>query len=297
MNSVATIRRSIDYIEDHLGEELTLRELASASYYSEYHYHRVFQHFIGESVMSYIRKRRLSKAAELLVNTQRKVLDIALECGFRTPETFSRAFRKMYGIMPRECRSLSSPPFLVPKAMIMNQPTSKGRSELYMQPQIVELPKMHVIGFSITTSTEGGRNRKEIPEFWQQYMNNGWAEQIPGKVNPNVELGVCTAMEKDGSFRYIIGSVVEEAQTVPEGLTGYTIPSTTYAVFTTPPVDVVEKFSPSIHKTWDVIFSEWFPASGYEHAEAPEIEWYDERCHTNTGKQMDIYIPVTKAKY
>ena len=85
---------SIDFIEANLDEEMTLVEIACWAYFSAYHFHRVFQGVVGETVMEYIRKRRLTKAAHSLLHTERKIIDIAMGYGFKSPETFTRAFRK-----------------------------------------------------------------------------------------------------------------------------------------------------------------------------------------------------------
>ncbi|AWB43339.1 AraC family transcriptional regulator [Paenibacillus sp. CAA11] len=297
MNSIDKIRQSIDYIEKHLSEELTLSGLAQAAFYSEYHYHRIFQHFVGDTVMSYIRRRRLSKAAEQLTGTERRVLDIALECGFRNPETFSRAFRKMYGMLPTECRQLGTVPFLIAPVWLPASsaaPHLKEWREFAMQPKIITLPAKRVIGYALHTNVAEGQNFKEIPAFWQHYIQNKLWEQIPGKQPPYVELGICTPADNEGRFRYIIGFETSEDEAVPEGLVEFHLQEAQYAVFTTPPADEAE-FSSTIQHTWDLIFRNWFPESGYEYAKAPDIEWYDERSSGTTNKQMDIYIPVKPA--
>lgn len=297
MNQISIIQQSIDYIEARLSEELTLAGIAKAMFYSEYHFHRTFLYFIGDTVTSYVRKRRLSKAAELLTNSDLKVLDIALCCGFGSHEAFTRAFRKMYGILPTECRKQGYPPYLVPKAeplLTFGAQITNDWGDYRMEYRIEQLPAMRIMGFALQTTTVDGQNNAEIPVFWQEYMRERWGERVPGKKNPNVELGVCTACDEDGSFRYIIGFEVDEATEVPEGLTDYRIPSATYAIFTTPQAGEAD-FSSSIQETWNEIFTNWFPASGYEQAAAPDFEWYDERCWSKEGKQIDIYIPVQKA--
>lgn len=296
MNNHNLISRSIDYIEEHLEQDLSLKGIAQAMFYSEYHFHRTFQYFMGETVSNYIRKRRLSNAAELLAYTDRKVLDIAIECGFGAHETFTRAFRKMYGILPSDCRKQGFPPFIVPRAvpLLSDESITLNWSDYRMQPRIETLPAMRIIGFSLATSTIDGQNHKEIPVFWQDHMREQWRDRVPGKKNPNVELGVCTAIDEDGSFRYIIGFEADNETAVPEGLVEYFIPEATYAIFTTPPADN-EQFSAAIQGTWGNIFRDWFPGSGYEQAYAPDFEWYDERCWGETNKVIDIYIPVQPA--
>lgn len=294
MNQITIIQQSIDYIEERLGEELTLAEVAKAMFYSEYHFHRTFLYFVGDTMTSYIRKRRLSQAAEFLAHTDQKVLDIALRCGFSSHEAFTRAFRKMYGILPTECRRRGCPPYLVPKANPLRDfvaQISYDWGDYDMQYRIEQVPTMRILGFSLKTTTVDGENHEDIPAFWQKYMREQWNSRVPGKLRPNVELGVCTALDEDGTFRYIIGFEVDETAEAQEGLIEYRIPPATYAIFTTPPAGEAD-FTSSIQQTWDEIFTNWFPSSGYEQVAAPDFEWYDERCWPKEGKQIDIYIPV-----
>lgn len=100
MDYFERIRCAIDFTEANLGEEITLADLAGRAYFSVYHFHRVFQGVAGETVMEYVRKRRLTEAARDLIRTRRKIIDIALGYGFGSPETFTRTFRKAYGLTP-----------------------------------------------------------------------------------------------------------------------------------------------------------------------------------------------------
>ncbi|WP_334077434.1 AraC family transcriptional regulator [Paenibacillus sanfengchensis] len=298
MNQMDVIRKSIEYIEARLDADLTLKGVASAMHYSEYHFHRTFLYVVGETVTSYIRKRRLSKAAELLAGSDSKLLDIALECGFHSHAAFTRAFRRMYGILPTACRRHGQPPFLYPKAEfadLCSDAQNYGKwGDYAMEYRIETCPEMRIIGYSIKTNTVDGENSRDIPAFWQKYMEERLGERVPGKKRPDVELGLCTAYEEDGSFHYIIGFEVEETTQLPDGMFEYRVPEAQYAIFTTPPANE-EEFIESIQQTWNKIFAEWFQSSGYEQAYGPDFEWYDQRCWPKEGKRIDIYIPVQPA--
>ena len=97
---LAPLTRTAEYIEKHLNEKITLKDLAKVSGYSVYHLIRIFDAAIGETIGSYIRKRRLAVTAEALLNTEKRVLDIALESGFGSSEAFSRSFKSVYGLSP-----------------------------------------------------------------------------------------------------------------------------------------------------------------------------------------------------
>ncbi|OOM76291.1 helix-turn-helix transcriptional regulator [Clostridium sp. BL-8] len=104
MNYDKCIKKSIEYIEDNLNKKIELQEIANKAFLSKYHFHRIFHATIGESVAEYVRRRRLIEAANELLNTENKIIDIALNYQFSTQESFTKAFKKFYGIPPKEFR-------------------------------------------------------------------------------------------------------------------------------------------------------------------------------------------------
>lgn len=98
------IQESIDYIENNLKEKILLEDLAKIAFLSKFHYHRIFHGIIGKTVMDYIRKRRLTEAAKELVESDEKIINIALKYQFSCQESFTRAFKKMFDISPGEFR-------------------------------------------------------------------------------------------------------------------------------------------------------------------------------------------------
>ncbi|QKS73145.1 helix-turn-helix transcriptional regulator [Paenalkalicoccus suaedae] len=108
MSEQNVLKRSINYIEENLQEDLSLEGLAKYAGYSKYHYHRKFMKHIGVSVMEYVRYRRLAIASQLLLYTDERILDIALALRFETQESFSRAFKKRYQLAPGQYRRLLS---------------------------------------------------------------------------------------------------------------------------------------------------------------------------------------------
>ncbi|MFG6147728.1 AraC family transcriptional regulator [Halobacillus sp. B23F22_1] len=287
-----SIQRTLDYIEDNVQEQLTLEKLAATACFSPFHFHRVFQAMVGEPVMDYVRKRRLTIAAERLYYSNEKVLDIALDVGFHYHESFNRAFKKCYGVSPKQYRNatrISGP--LRGKACLQPIHLSGGRK---MKPNIVTRPAFHIIGYELKTINKDGQNLKDIPQFWQQYIKNKLGETIPNPLHNKEELGICTDFSpKTGEFVYIIGKEVEKGTQAPEGLVYKSFPELEYAVFTTSKADE-DSFPSTIQSTWNHLFTEWFPQSGYEHQGTLDFELYDERCHGHENKQIDIYIPIKK---
>lgn len=103
-----SLQKTLDYIEEHIKEDISLEKLASLCFYSTHHYHRVFQSVIGIPVTDYIRKRKLSVAASEIIETDNKIIDISLDYGFNSHETFSRAFKRIFDITPNAYRKLNT---------------------------------------------------------------------------------------------------------------------------------------------------------------------------------------------
>ena len=102
------MRNSIAYLEDHLEEKFDINEVAKAACSSKFHFQRMFQMLTGITVAEYVRRRRLTLAAQELAMTKTKVLDIALKYGYETPESFAKAFLKIHGITPSAARKSGS---------------------------------------------------------------------------------------------------------------------------------------------------------------------------------------------
>lgn len=104
MNHIADMRSALDFIELNLREQISSVDVARHVHYSLSHLQAVFPRVVGCTVARYIRRRRLSLAAWDLALSQKRVLDIALEYRFESPEAFCRAFRRTYGLSPRDFR-------------------------------------------------------------------------------------------------------------------------------------------------------------------------------------------------
>src|SRR3954468_282509 len=101
----ARVNRVMDHIDAHLDETLDLQSLARVAQLSPFHFHRLFQSLTGETLADRVRRRRLEVAAgRLLTRTDSTALEIALEVGFNSPETFARAFRAHFGVTPTAWR-------------------------------------------------------------------------------------------------------------------------------------------------------------------------------------------------
>lgn len=102
--SVKTIEKMIDWLEDNIKENPTLGEMSEYVGYSPFYCSIKFHEYVGVTFKQYIAKRRLSFTAIEIQDTNRRILDIALEYGFSSHEAFTRAFANAYGCTPYQYR-------------------------------------------------------------------------------------------------------------------------------------------------------------------------------------------------
>lgn len=96
---VEQINRVQDYIESHLDERITIKQLSEIVNFSEFHFQRIFSIVTKESLYSFVKRIRLEKAKYLLLADKKKpIIDIALSVGFSSHSSFSKAFKQKYGI-------------------------------------------------------------------------------------------------------------------------------------------------------------------------------------------------------
>lgn len=104
MDNIQSFQELINYIEEHLTEEIDYNELAKILAVSEQSMQRIFVFITNMSLAEYIKKRRFSKAYEELKNTDIKIIDLAVKYQYDSENSFSRAFKSIFGITPSECR-------------------------------------------------------------------------------------------------------------------------------------------------------------------------------------------------
>lgn len=104
MRYSSIIQKTIEYIETHIHENLSLESVSIYAGFSKYHFHRIFQKEIGVTVSEYIRYRRIANSARMLIYTDEKIIDIAIYYHFESQESFTRSFKKYYKLPPGQYR-------------------------------------------------------------------------------------------------------------------------------------------------------------------------------------------------
>ncbi|QAS54332.1 AraC family transcriptional regulator [Halobacillus litoralis] len=285
MNWVQTMQQAVDYMENHLLDEITIDEIAASGCTSPFHFQRIFSLLTDTTVAEYLRRRRLTLAASELNTTKCKIIDLACKYGYETPESFSRAFRNQHGISPREARNNQGKVTAYNRLVI--QVNLKGAEP--MQYEIIEREAFETVGIKKELSCVNGENLTAIPQMWKEVNTDGTdqvlIEQNNGQVNGILGICIDKSHLKPNYIDYWI-AVAHEGK-YPVQLEKLEIPAAKWAVFA-----VNGAMPDAIQKVWKEIYSEWFPSSGYENAGGPELEVYKEGDPESDDYYCEIWIPV-----
>ena len=99
------LQQVLDYIDAHLDQEIKLADLAQLPDMSQFHFSRLFKQSLGLSPYQYLLQQRVERAKQLLKNTDRLIIDIALDCGFNSHSHLSKQFKQLTGMTPKAYRS------------------------------------------------------------------------------------------------------------------------------------------------------------------------------------------------
>ncbi|WP_242850605.1 AraC family transcriptional regulator [Clostridium lundense] len=289
LETITLLNNTIEYIERNLDSELNIDDISKVACSSRYHFQRVFYALTGFTVTQYIKNRRLTLAAEELVTTEKRVLDIALKYGYESPEAFTKAFKRLQGISPSALKKLNGKIKAFPK--ISFEISMKGECEIIYR--IVEKEGFKVFGAEFVTTVVNDAAYEEIPRFINKIFENGTHDRINELLeNPKGTLlnGFHYGFKEDGTRKYIMGAELLEVD-ISDEFTILEVPKLTWAVFEGNG-DIPNNLI--IQDIWRRIYSEWFPSSRFEQVEGPCIEknfWNDKK---QSEYRCEVWIPVKR---
>jgi AraC family transcriptional regulator len=280
MDWIYRFNESIEYMEQHLANEIDYGELGKIACCSTYHYQRMFTYMAGIPLSEYIRRRKMSLAAVDLQQSNAKIIDIAEKYGYRSPTAFNRAFQSVHGIAPSAVKNegvsiKSFPP-------IRFQLTIKGAEE--MEYRIETKEAFRIIGVAAPLSKELEKNFTIVPQMWQTASMDGTFQKLAALMDTPLKglLGVSACGDAE-EWKYFIAVASNQTETDFES---YEIPASTWAIFSG------EGTNQSIQQLEQRIVTEWLPTSGYEYGNAPDIEVYLSPDPNNA--KYEVWIPVQK---
>lgn len=280
MDWVERLNQSMEYIEAHLAEEINYEQIGRIACCSAYHFQRMFTYMAGMTLSEYIRRRRMSLAAVDLQNRETKVIDVAEKYGYRSPTAFNRAFQSVHGFAPTAVRKEGAVLKSFPPLSFHLSVTGGAQLEY----RIERKEAFPIIGIFRPLFQGIEENFMIVPKMWQEAAADGTLQKLAERMTPppGGVLGVSVCDEQE-QWRYYIAVASPEEQ---EEFETFIVPASTWAVF--PGTGT----SQSMQELQRRIVTEWLPGSGYEYANAPDVEVY-----LNPDPQdarYEVWIPVTK---
>ena len=283
MEWMKLIGDSIQYIENHLLDDISVEDIARHIGISSFYYQKGFSMLCGFTVTEYIRNRRLALAGNEIIGTDHTIIDIALKYGYDSPDSFTKAFTRFHGSTPTAVRK--------DNVMLKSFAPLKIKVHLeggyLMDYRIEKKSELTVIANAKTFAYEGAKD--VIPRFWQEHHASGKGQTVCGEFGINIDETMGT-----DSFEYLIADTYK-GQEVPEGFVLRTIPSFDWAIF--PCKGAMPNALQDVNTK---IFTEWLPAiREYEFAAGYCVEMYDDPQKYAKGTMdesyyCEIWIPVKR---
>ncbi|WP_163579223.1 AraC family transcriptional regulator [Gracilibacillus saliphilus] len=275
----------MDYIETHLTEEISGKDISKIAGLSDYHFKRMFSYMAGMSLNEYIKNRRLSVANVELINGA-KVTDVAYKYGFQSIEGFSRAFREWSGFLPSEITKNK-----IQKSFPKFTFFIDIKGGISMEFKIEKKEKFNIVGVSkrVPIQFEGENNAifelaQSITEQQRNEMHQ-LADLYPHQVL-NVSYDFDDGfLEEKGYLTHMIGFATTKENTFND-LEQLSIDESLWAIFPNQ-----GPFPVTLQETTAKIYSEWLPSSDYEVADLPGIS-FTKHNGSSENVYSEIWMPV-----
>lgn len=301
MNSVMCLKNVIDYIEEHLREEMDVDMLAKVATLSPFYFHRLFSKNVNKTVMEYIKSRRLTKAAREIKNSEITIKEIACNVGYKNYETFTRDFKREFSITPSDFKKDTNTAVIyTPKFDIKLQNTWLGEGEILIADEMVlqiNVVNLETDLYAIGISKLAGRTKgKDDPGMLWGLFSDEITANIPNQVLPHVNFGIGISNYSFHGFTYIVARQVTSLENVPEGYTSYAIPAGLYAVCTFEAENFNFLTNEALYKAANYMINVWLSDKNekFTFKKTMTIEVYDENSLVKEAPKMRYYFPVDK---
>lgn len=288
------VRNALDYIHANLDQPLDLKDVAKASSFSTFHFHRIFHGLVGETLNEYIRRQRMELAVKMLAYTDEgSITDIAFKCGFSSSSNFSKAFSSYFSCSPTEVRN---PEKFKENSKIGELKRKHGKDfdprklypefihqtkEIKMDVQIIEMKEKRVC----VLESPAGYDETAVHQTWDKLCEWAANNRLVGSDfygacydDPNV-----TPLKK---CKYEAAITVKKDTVINAPFTESNIPAGRYAMAY---YRGAEDPDAALHTR---IYKEWFPQSGFEPDDFPLIERYLNNAKEDGFVEMQIMIKI-----
>ncbi len=281
MKQICDIYKAVQFIEKNLKENITIEAAAQEAGYSLFHFARVFNQLTGHSPYDYIMRRRLSESAKKLAERKQRITDVAFEFQFNNIETYSRAFKKMFDILPNQIKDESILNKLTLKDPITEKYLEHITKNNFFEPEIIYKEEMCFLG-EVLFRNDFIFNSFTIDHLRHELLNFQYCyepELYTISFNPE--------HWQQETFRQLACIRVSSLEQTPASFVGKKLLPMQYCKFT--------HISPlnDVGLSYNYIFQTWLPKSGYRLSQPFSLEKHE--ClgyKSNLG--ISIFVPIIK---
>ncbi|MGN7298156.1 AraC family transcriptional regulator [Ferdinandcohnia sp. SAFN-114] len=282
------LNQVIDYIENHLIDELPLESISEYAGVSDFHFRKIFFYLSGLTLSEYIKNRRLSEANKDLLNGE-KVTDVAFKYGYQSVDGFTRAFKKWSGFLPSDVIKTGITKSFPKLSFVI---TVKGGTS--MEFRIEDKPAFNLVGVSkrVPMQFEGVNN--EIVKLAQSITEEQKAEMHAlQNIEPYEIVNASyhadeNFLKEEGDLTHMIGVLTTENQ-VSDRLDIVPVEACTWAIFPNE-----GPFPTTLQETMAKTYSEWLPSSDYEVINVPSFSFTKMDKDKEGYAYSEVWIPVRK---
>ena len=285
MNNRELILQSIQTIEKRLRSKISVLDIANDLGFSFYYYSRLFKSITGHSPKSYILARQMTESAQELLETDKRIIDIALDYGFGSAEAYTRAFFKMMHQNPSDVRREGTIARRLLMQPITGSTLKKNAHVLDKEPEIVFLETIKLVGISFYYDLS---LKNDLSEQWSMLTEN--LETIPNVKKPLefYQMQFWFPDQDTDSLFFYVAVAVSDIQELPIQMTAKVIPAQTYYKFRH------KGLANEVGHTYRYIYEEWLPATDKKLPGHFNFEYYGKENlgPYNENSISEIYIPA-----
>ena len=280
MNIIKSFNNTIDYLETVLDDEIDEKKVNMLSGYSYSMFSRLFSILTETTLSEYLRSRRLTEAAIILRDTDKKIIDIAFKFGYESSDSFGTAFKNFHGFTPSKVRN--GKPFKLVSRVQLELSVKGGRS--------MNITIQKKKAFIVAGVNEQNINSSLCPSVWDKLYEKYSHDEL-ASLGRGQTVGVCYDVESPGTINYIAGYIITDVDRAKNmGLYVLEVNEAEYAI-----VELNGEVPDCIHKGWKYVMEVFFPEHGYIHSGSPDFEYYYEGDMYSKDYRMELWIPIKKA--
>lgn len=285
MNNRELILSSVKMIEDNLRSNITVLDISKELGFSFYYYSRLFKAITGHSPKSYMLARKITESVTALIETNIRIIDLAFEFGFGSPEAYTRVFYKIVNKNPSDIRKKGAINKQLLLQPLTNQTLKKYEHALDKEPEMVSLGEIKLVGIPFFYDLS---MKNDLTDPWSMLTRNiGFIPNIQ-KPEKFYQLQFWFSDQESDNIYFFVAAAVDRIKSIPIQLTAKIIPAQTYFKFRH------KGLANQVGYTYQYIYENWLPKTNYKLPGYFNFEYYGDAYlgPYNQNSISEVYIPI-----